>query len=153
MLVRRIAIAPYPSINCDRVARDIFSALWRMPRVDSDIKLDFKDVLFRPKRSTLKSRSEVSRVAKNGGLHCIHVGIPYHLLSLVVGRWTCTGNSYSVTQRLATMAFPLSPLIWTPWGPLKWQQRSLRYPPPPLQKLKKLKLKYAHSTRTFTSSF
>eukprot|EP00731_Ephydatia_muelleri_P026250 Em0018g350a len=30
-----------------------------MPRVDSDIKLDFKDVLFRPKRSTLKSRSEV----------------------------------------------------------------------------------------------
>lgn len=31
-----------------------------MPRVDSDIKLDFKDVLFRPKRSTLKSRSEVN---------------------------------------------------------------------------------------------
>ena len=31
-----------------------------MPRVDQDIKLDFKDVLFRPKRSTLKSRSEVS---------------------------------------------------------------------------------------------
>ena len=37
-----------------------------MPRVDSDIKLDFKDVLFRPKRSTLKSRSEVSDV-RNGG--------------------------------------------------------------------------------------
>ncbi|GAA6099409.1 GMP reductase 1 [Tachysurus ichikawai] len=30
-----------------------------MPRVDSDIKLDFKDVLLRPKRSSLKSRSEV----------------------------------------------------------------------------------------------
>jgi GMP reductase len=30
-----------------------------MPRVDNDIKLDFKDVLFRPKRSTLKSRSQV----------------------------------------------------------------------------------------------
>jgi len=30
-----------------------------MPRIDSDIKLDFKDVLFRPKRSTLKSRAEV----------------------------------------------------------------------------------------------
>lgn len=30
-----------------------------MPRVDNDIKLDFKDVLIRPKRSTLKSRSEV----------------------------------------------------------------------------------------------
>ncbi|XP_072168713.1 GMP reductase 1-like [Diadema setosum] len=31
-----------------------------MPRIDSDIKLDFKDVLVRPKRSTLKSRSEVN---------------------------------------------------------------------------------------------
>ena len=32
-----------------------------MPRIDSEIKLDFKDVLFRPKRSTLKSRSEVRK--------------------------------------------------------------------------------------------
>ena len=31
-----------------------------MPRVETDIKLDFKDVLIRPKRSTLKSRSEVN---------------------------------------------------------------------------------------------
>ncbi|XP_072013763.1 GMP reductase 1-like isoform X2 [Amphiura filiformis] len=31
-----------------------------MPRIDNDIKLDFKDVLVRPKRSTLKSRSEVN---------------------------------------------------------------------------------------------
>lgn len=31
-----------------------------MPRVDSDFKLDFKDVLIRPKRSTLRSRSDVS---------------------------------------------------------------------------------------------
>ncbi|XP_010215267.1 PREDICTED: GMP reductase 1 isoform X2 [Tinamus guttatus] len=30
-----------------------------MPRVDADLKLDFKDVLLRPKRSSLKSRSEV----------------------------------------------------------------------------------------------
>ncbi|XP_019657167.1 GMP reductase 2 isoform X3 [Ailuropoda melanoleuca] len=30
-----------------------------MPHIDSDIKLDFKDVLLRPKRSTLKSRNEV----------------------------------------------------------------------------------------------
>jgi len=28
-------------------------------RLDNDIKLDFKDVLFRPKRSTLRSRSQV----------------------------------------------------------------------------------------------
>ncbi|KAM6453111.1 GMP reductase 2 isoform 1-T6 [Liasis olivaceus] len=30
-----------------------------MPRIDTDIKLDFKDVLLKPKRSTLKSRREV----------------------------------------------------------------------------------------------
>ncbi|OQR95556.1 GMP reductase 2 [Thraustotheca clavata] len=30
-----------------------------MPRLETDIKLDFKDVLIRPKRSTLKSRSQV----------------------------------------------------------------------------------------------
>ncbi|KAM7366360.1 hypothetical protein PAMP_015807 [Pampus punctatissimus] len=33
-----------------------------MPRIENDIKLDFKDVLLRPKRSTLKSRSEVDLV-------------------------------------------------------------------------------------------
>lgn len=32
-----------------------------MPHIDNDVKLDFKDVLLRPKRSTLKSRSEVSQ--------------------------------------------------------------------------------------------
>jgi len=30
-----------------------------MPRIDNEIKLDFKDVLIRPKRSTLKSRADV----------------------------------------------------------------------------------------------
>ena len=29
-------------------------------RIEYDIKLGFKDVMFRPKRSTLKSRSQVS---------------------------------------------------------------------------------------------
>ncbi|MBN3296800.1 GMP reductase 2 [Amia ocellicauda] len=33
-----------------------------MPRIENDIKLDFKDVLLRPKRSTLKSRSDVDLV-------------------------------------------------------------------------------------------
>ncbi|XP_045135888.1 GMP reductase 2-like isoform X1 [Portunus trituberculatus] len=33
-----------------------------MPRIDNDIKLDFKDVLLRPKRSTLKSRSDVDLI-------------------------------------------------------------------------------------------
>ena len=29
-------------------------------KIENEIKLDFKDVLFRPKRSTLSSRSEVN---------------------------------------------------------------------------------------------
>lgn len=31
-----------------------------MPRIENEIRLDFKDVLIRPKRSTLKSRSQVT---------------------------------------------------------------------------------------------
>lgn len=30
-----------------------------MPRIEQDVKLDFKDVLIRPKRSTLRSRADV----------------------------------------------------------------------------------------------
>ena len=32
-------------------------------RIESDVKLDFKDVLIRPKRSTLNSRNEVDITA------------------------------------------------------------------------------------------
>ena len=34
---------------------------YSMPRIEEDVKLDFKDVLIRPKRSTLRSRSEVGK--------------------------------------------------------------------------------------------
>lgn len=33
-----------------------------MPRIDNDVKLDFKDVLIRPKRSTIKSRNDVIKI-------------------------------------------------------------------------------------------
>lgn len=33
-----------------------------MPRIETEPKLDFKDVLIRPKRSTLKSRADVDLV-------------------------------------------------------------------------------------------
>ncbi|WP_298419908.1 GMP reductase [uncultured Kordia sp.] len=47
-------------------------------RIESDIKLGFKDVMIRPKRSTLKSRSEVSLERTFKFLHCSYVwkGIP-----------------------------------------------------------------------------
>lgn len=33
-----------------------------MPHIINEVKLDFKDVLLRPKRSTLKSRNDVSKI-------------------------------------------------------------------------------------------
>lgn len=33
-----------------------------MPHIINEVKLDFKDVLLRPKRSTLKSRNDVSTI-------------------------------------------------------------------------------------------
>ncbi len=38
-------------------------------RIEADIKLGFKDVMIRPKRSTLSSRSEVSLARKFSFLH------------------------------------------------------------------------------------
>lgn len=47
-------------------------------RIDEDLKLDFKDVLIRPKRSTLRSRSEVDIKRQYKFLHSDHEwqGIP-----------------------------------------------------------------------------
>lgn len=43
-----------------------------MPNIINDIKLDFKDVLLRPKRSTLKSRSDVSPLRITTVLNLVH---------------------------------------------------------------------------------
>jgi len=47
-------------------------------RIETDVKLDFKDVLIRPKRSTLKSRSEVSLTKTYTFRNCkkVWTGIP-----------------------------------------------------------------------------
>ncbi|XP_060630845.1 GMP reductase 1 [Anolis sagrei] len=49
-----------------------------MPRVDADLKLDFKDVLLRPKRSSLRSRAEVDlmRTFTFRNSKQIYTGIP-----------------------------------------------------------------------------
>jgi hypothetical protein len=45
-----------------------------MPNIVYDVKLDFKDVLLRPKRSTLRSRAEVSADRTNHTLNMeLHV--------------------------------------------------------------------------------
>nr|KAF6386877.1 guanosine monophosphate reductase 2 [Myotis myotis] len=48
----RLSLPSNPQIRC-------YPEAPAMPHIDNDVKLDFKDVLLRPKRSTLKSRSEV----------------------------------------------------------------------------------------------
>lgn len=73
-----------------------------MPRIDADLKLDFKDVLLRPKRSSLKSRAEVgpleSRIgvglfvffrggAGEVGESCCTVRPPRLLFSVSRGGW------------------------------------------------------------------
>jgi len=49
-----------------------------MPRIDNDIKLDFKDVLLRPKRSTLRSRAQVdvTRTIKFRNSGQTYTGVP-----------------------------------------------------------------------------
>ena len=42
-----------------KIVKDSYTIISNM-KIENDIKLDFSDVLFRPKRSTLSSRSEVS---------------------------------------------------------------------------------------------
>ncbi|OWF53510.1 GMP reductase 1-like [Mizuhopecten yessoensis] len=60
-----------------------------MPRIDSDIKLDFKDVLVRPKRSTLKSRSEVD-LTRNFSFR--NSGQNYYGIPVMVANMDTTGT-------------------------------------------------------------
>lgn len=53
-----------------------------MPRIDADLKLDFKDVLLRPKRSSLKSRAEVGPFESRIG-----AGLFFFFSGVARGRW------------------------------------------------------------------
>lgn len=70
--------------------KTLFIVSEKMPRIDNDIKLDFKDVLVRPKRSTLKSRSEVQLVKRVTGTYfrqsCFVFGV-CHFCSDVFSFW------------------------------------------------------------------
>lgn len=64
-------------------------------RIEEDLKLGFKDVLIRPKRSTLKSRSDVELERQFTFKH--------------------SGQTRP--------AYPLLPRTWTLSGRLPWQRR------------------------------
>ncbi|MFT3847962.1 MAG: GMP reductase [Propionivibrio sp.] len=58
-------------------------------RIEQDIKLDFKDVLIRPKRSTLTSRSEVN-IARD--YEFLHSKRKYHGIPIIAANMDTTGT-------------------------------------------------------------
>ncbi len=66
-------------------------------RIEYDIKLDFKDVLIRPKRSILKSRAEVSLTRE---LHFRHAGVKWRGVPLVAANMDHTGT-FAMAEALA----------------------------------------------------
>jgi GMP reductase len=71
-----------------------------MPRIDTDIKLDFKDVLIRPKRSTIKSRSDVDLIRDYTFCHSKkkYKGIP-----IMAANMDTTGT-FSVAKEMARVS-------------------------------------------------
>lgn len=74
-----------------------------MPHIDSDIKLDFKDVLLRPKRSTLKSRSEVdlTRSFSFRNSKQMYTGIP------IIAANMDTVGTFEMAKVICKVGFPL----------------------------------------------
>ena len=66
-------------------------------RIENDVKLDFKDVLFRPKRSTLSSRSHVDI---NRSFRFLHTGAEWTGFPLIAANMDVTG-SFNMARGLA----------------------------------------------------
>ena len=58
-------------------------------RIETDVKLDFKDVLIRPKRSTLTSRSEVN-ISRDFVFR--HSQAHYHGIPIIAANMDTTGT-------------------------------------------------------------
>uniref|UniRef100_A0A8C5WEX4 GMP reductase n=1 Tax=Leptobrachium leishanense TaxID=445787 RepID=A0A8C5WEX4_9ANUR len=87
-----------------------------MPRIDNDIKLDFKDVLLRPKRSTLKSRGEVdlsrSFTFRNSGQ-------TYHGIPIIAANMDTVGT-FDMARALSK--FSLFTAIHKHYGADEWKE-------------------------------
>ena len=73
-----------------------------MPHIDNDVKLDFKDVLIRPKRSTLKSRADVDLTRQFTFRHSkkTYDGIP------IIASNMDTVGTFEMAIQLAKVDFP-----------------------------------------------
>ena len=84
-------------------------------RLESDVKLDFKDVLIRPKRSTLTTRSDVD-ISREFRFR--HTGAAYAGIPIVASNMDATGT-FEMARALA--AFKLSTALHkyygTVWAP------------------------------------
>lgn len=78
-----------------------------MPHIDNDVKLDFKDVLLRPKRSTLKSRSEVdlTRSFSFRNSKQMYTGIP------IIAANMDTVGTFEMAKVLCKVGLPLCPFL------------------------------------------
>ncbi len=79
-------------------------------RIDNEIKLDFRDVLIRPKRSTLTTRSDVD-ISRE--FHFRHAGIQYAGIPIIAANMDTTGT-FEMARALA--AFKLSTALHKHYG-------------------------------------
>jgi len=68
-----------------------------MPRIDNDVKLDFKDVLIRPKRSTIRSRNDVNLVREYTFCNSKH---KYRGIPIMAANMDTVGT-FSVAQEMS----------------------------------------------------
>ena len=88
-------------------------------RIEQDIKLDFKDVLIRPKRSTLTSRSEVD-IARS--YEFLHSKKKYHGIPIIAANMDTTGTM-EMARALAARR-RTSPAACEAWLALPWPRYS-----------------------------
>lgn len=81
-----------------------------MPHIDNDVKLDFKDVLLRPKRSTLKSRVEVdlNRSFKFRNSKASFNGVP------IIAANMDTVGTFEMAEVMAKVCAPTRPSTRSP---------------------------------------
>ena len=88
--------------------------------LENSVKLDFKDVLIRPKRSTLTSRSEVDITRE---FKFLHSSEPYHGIPIIAadsGLWAMALMMLVVNARYLLMSCALSQRL-SPDTPLPWR--------------------------------
>ena len=78
--------------------------------IENEVKLDFKDVLIRPKRSTLSSRSNVDLIRP---FTLRNSKVEYSGVPIIAANMDTTGT-FEMADALGNMIFPLRCISTTP---------------------------------------